>query len=79
MVMSTCAGLCWLRKLIGVPHRAQKCRSACAEEAYARGSPAVMVRRSAAKVAHATIGAPLARWQMRQWQYPQSTGSPLTL
>src|SRR4051812_14484315 len=56
------------RKLKGVPHAAQKSRTAIEEERNAAGVPRVQAKCSFAISANEANGAPLAFWHIRQWQ-----------
>jgi len=56
------------RKAIWVPHAAQNSRPARGEERYVAGEPFVYAKASFGNEAQANTGAPLDRWQTRQWQ-----------
>src|SRR3954453_21646359 len=62
------------RKLRGVPHAAQKSRSAMEEERNAAGVPRVQAKSLRSISARDANGAPDAFWHIRQWQTLTFTG-----
>jgi hypothetical protein len=68
MFRSIRAGVALLRKAIWVPQLEQNSRSAVGEDRYDWGSPFAYEKLEVGKPAQARTGAPLERWQSRQWQ-----------
>src|SRR5580700_3033574 len=65
-----------LRYVSDVPHAAQKPRVTDGEEWYSASCPCTIEKFSAAKVPQGTIGAPIARRQLSQWQKHRLLASP---
>src|SRR5258707_150305 len=67
-VMISIRGPPMRRKLKGVPHSAQKSRSAMEEDLNAAGLPRVQLKSACSMSANEANGAPDAFWHIRQWQ-----------